>query len=330
MKSTTVSVGRFEGQSSKCGPVLRRAIARWLVPYVATIEPNWAEVEITFSRESGEVEAAWVNGPVHGTSTFSQEVLSLLPKTLLTGLWYLRVTNRGHRVELLVDRTVVHFENCEDGYVSQVEGEAFVVTYHQHFGEEGEVRTDPYTRAQLEDEFEWEGYRGQAVSVSYWPFGTEGEKTLPEQLAVAKQHHEACRRQAAELARRVAEAKAGPRTFAVVEPRPESADPAEWPEGAVERVVFELSAFPDVVFPSELPYTCFYGADGWPLITPEGVKPKLDPRMQAVFKAYPWTSRPEEWRPGTWVRFASSYDKHYYRSLETGLIRGLLPLLPTP
>lgn len=111
----------------------------------------------------------------------------------------------------------------------------------------------------------------------------------------------------------------GPR----VESRPQG-EGAEWPEGAVERVTFTLQAFPDAAFPECLPFTEFFGSDGWPLRVPEEVKGKLDPRMQAEFRRYPWTYRPEEWQPRNWVKFAHSYEDFLYRQAEGGVARTVL------
>lgn len=108
-----------------------------------------------------------------------------------------------------------------------------------------------------------------------------------------------------------------------VETRPKQAGP-EWPEGAVERVTFTREAFPDAAFPECLPFTEFFGQDGWPLRVPEEAKSELDVRMQAEFRREPWTSRPEEWRLRTYVRFACSYDEFLYRQAEAGVVRTLV------
>ena len=116
-----------------------------------------------------------------------------------------------------------------------------------------------------------------------------------------------------------------------VESRPEEAGP-EWPEGAVERVTFTLEAFPDAAFPECLPFTEFFGRDGWPLSVPEEVKSKLDLRMQAELRRYPWTYRPEAWKARNWVKFARSYEAFLYREAEGGVLRGLSSsdVLPEP
>lgn len=108
-----------------------------------------------------------------------------------------------------------------------------------------------------------------------------------------------------------------------VETRPEQAGP-EWPEGAVERVTFTREAFPDDAFPECLPFTEFFGRDGWPLRVPAEVKGQLDLRMQAEFRRQPWTSRPEAWQARTYLRFACSYDEFLYRQAEAGVVRGLV------
>lgn len=107
-----------------------------------------------------------------------------------------------------------------------------------------------------------------------------------------------------------------------VETRPTEATP-EWPNGAVERVTFTLEAFPDAAFPECLPYTEYFGADGWPLHTPDSVKPRLDPRMQAPLRKHPWTCRPEDWREHDWIRFASSYEAFQCHEMESVVVRDL-------
>lgn len=94
-----------------------------------------------------------------------------------------------------------------------------------------------------------------------------------------------------------------------VEARSEHAGPDEWPDGAVERVVFTLGEVPTYPYPDELPYTEFFGADGWPLHTPEKVKPRLDTRVQAELRRWPWTIRPQEWNERSWLLAASDYER---------------------
>ena len=109
-----------------------------------------------------------------------------------------------------------------------------------------------------------------------------------------------------------------------VERRPEHANPAEWPEGAVERVTFTREAFPNDAFPECLPFTEHFGADGWPLGTPDNVKSQLDQRMQAEFRREPWTYRPESWvEEGAWLRFASSYEDFLRREAESAIVQRL-------
>lgn len=120
-------------------------------------------------------------------------------------------------------------------------------------------------------------------------------------------------------------------TGPVVERRPEHADPAEWPEGAVERVVFTPAAFPAYPYPGELPYTEHFGADGWPLHTPERVKAELDPRMQTELRRWPWTTRPAEWNEACWRRSASDYDRFMRWNAQADLLHtSLAAMLPEP
>ncbi len=119
-------------------------------------------------------------------------------------------------------------------------------------------------------------------------------------------------------------------TGPTVETRPENADPTVWPEGAVERVVFTSEALPKYPYPHELPYTEHFGADGWPLHTPASVKPRLDPRMQAELRRWPWTVRPEQWNVRSWLMAGSDYDRFMRWNAQAGLIRSVLPALPAP
>ena len=114
----------------------------------------------------------------------------------------------------------------------------------------------------------------------------------------------------------------------VVESRPENADPAQWPNGAAERVVFTPEAFPNYPYPDELPYVEFFGEDGWPLHTPHSVKPHLDLRMQAELRRWPWTTRPEEWNESCWLAEASDYDRFMRWNAQAGLARATLSVLP--
>jgi len=120
----------------------------------------------------------------------------------------------------------------------------------------------------------------------------------------------------------------GPR----VETRPENAS-AEWPEGAVERVMFTREAFEgraSRLTLESLPFTEYFGADGWPLRTPELVKPRLDLRMKAELHRFPWTCWPETWDEARWLREATDYDWLMRLVEESKLFAALEPVLPAP
>jgi hypothetical protein len=118
-----------------------------------------------------------------------------------------------------------------------------------------------------------------------------------------------------------------------VESRPTGAGP-EWLDGAVERIVFRPEDFPRAGnhVRDALPYTEYYGPDGWPIHCPERVKPKLDQRMKAEFHRFPWTCRPERWSDACWLGAASNYDDFERWNRQAGVIRGPLRSagLPVP
>lgn len=180
----------LEGRFVSCSESLSKALSERVVPYVSTIEPNWAKVVLTLSEESGEVEKAWVNGPLQGDTSLKDVVLDLVPKEVLQSehmrqVWFV---NPDHRVELLVGRAVIDFENCQEGYVSRAEGDTFEVTYLTG-SEESIGQVETYTRERLEDELTWwDTMAGQAVGVTYAPFLTKDgtQAPLPPEQLVAR------------------------------------------------------------------------------------------------------------------------------------------------
>ena len=117
----------------------------------------------------------------------------------------------------------------------------------------------------------------------------------------------------------------GPR----VETRPKDADSAEWPEGATERVTFRREDFQDSAFPHRLPQTLYFGADGWPTITPERLKPKLDVRCQAELHRYPWVARPEKWDEHSWLTAFKSFERFVRLRAQAGFIHRIAGSLPS-
>ncbi len=115
----------------------------------------------------------------------------------------------------------------------------------------------------------------------------------------------------------------GPR----VEARPENADPLEWPAGSVERVTFQQADFKEFPCATRLPQTLHFGADGWPLLTPEQVKSRLDLRCQAELRRYPWVARPEMWDEGDWVRSFSNPGLLARLRRQAQIAHRLAPLL---
>lgn len=113
-----------------------------------------------------------------------------------------------------------------------------------------------------------------------------------------------------------------------VESRPENADPGEWPEGAVERVTFRRADFQEFPCANRLPQTLHFGADGWPLLTPEQVKPKLDPRCQAELRRFPWVSRPEFWDADDWATSFGNVARLARLRAQFGIVRRVSRHLP--
>ena len=87
-----------------------------------------------------------------------------------------------------------------------------------------------------------------------------------------------------------------------------TANSAEWPAGAVERVAFTANDFPEVAdrYPGQLSYVLYFDADGWPVQCPPEVRPMLDPNMKVEFRRYPWTFRLRFRGPNDWIDFAGS------------------------
>lgn len=94
---------------------------------------------------------------------------------------------------------------------------------------------------------------------------------------------------------------------------------ADWPEGAVERVVFQAVNFPHAL--GHLPLVQYFGDDGWPLSTPQDIKPRLDPRMCEEFHRHPW--HVSTWRLRTWLFEASDYDAFQRRNMQATAIEAL-------
>jgi hypothetical protein len=116
-----------------------------------------------------------------------------------------------------------------------------------------------------------------------------------------------------------------------VEPRPEEASEG-WPEKAVERAIFCSENFPKATarVRSRLPKVVYFGADGWPIYTPERVKSALDPRMKVELHRFPWSA--DLWTERDWRVNASDYDRFNRWVKQSQIISGLLSsrLLPSP
>ena len=106
---------------------------------------------------------------------------------------------------------------------------------------------------------------------------------------------------------------------------------SEWPIGAVERVVFRPQDFPGIApeLRAALPSVEYFGADGWPLHTPEAVKAVLDHRMRAELHRFPW--RTCEWGERDWKREGRSFDTFTRLNRQASLITKFLasPLAPS-
>jgi hypothetical protein len=73
----------------------------------------------------------------------------------------------------------------------------------------------------------------------------------------------------------------------------------------------------------------YFGADGWPVHTPEGVKAVLDHRMRAEIHRFPWNTA--EWDDRTWRNEASDFDTFQRLNRQASIIRRILasPLAPS-
>lgn len=110
-----------------------------------------------------------------------------------------------------------------------------------------------------------------------------------------------------------------------VERRPENADPADWPEGSVERVLFRPEDFPKRS--KGLPAYAHFGADGWPLLAPERFKHRFDPAVKAELHRDPFL----RWSDSDWLLMCQSHERFVRMSYMLGtIVPDLLRVLPDP
>lgn len=105
-----------------------------------------------------------------------------------------------------------------------------------------------------------------------------------------------------------------------VEKRSADAGP-EWPADAVERVTFTREAWAHEGYPERLPQTLYFGADGWPLMIPSHLKPRLDPRCKAELYRWPWLVRPEQWSDRSLLSAFRDFDRLMRWKVMSTLVR---------
>lgn len=111
----------------------------------------------------------------------------------------------------------------------------------------------------------------------------------------------------------------------VVEQRPADADPAEWPDDSIERVLFRPEDFPKRA--KGLPAYGHFGADGWPLLAPARFKHRFDPAMKAELHRDPFM----RWDDGDWLLMCEKHERYLRMTYMLGaLVPDLLKVVPSP
>lgn len=185
---------------------IRKAILASLLVHLEEIDPNWHCLTIEFdhsiwvTREElgvrNRIEAnykplrAVVNGPLKGDVDITDKVGEEFVERELIGLLVASsildtdsevnamIYNKNHRIEIIPERTLVHFENCETGIVRRLVDSDFVVERGLDYG----PHSERYSLERLKSEMELDGMFCQAVDVEYAPLlpSLPLPKELPE------------------------------------------------------------------------------------------------------------------------------------------------------
>lgn len=198
---------------------LRAALLALAKPHIESIDPNWVAFSVAFVENSSFVERdpddaapdrridldfklrAHFNGPERGSVDITEAIEQLVPEPLLAllrvadaylaGQSSFSFRNDKHVVRIIPGRTLVDFENCEDGYVRTGDETGFEVEVLGGLGglSPGTGDVYAYTLDQFKKELAEDGMRGQACAVSYLPL-LDGIET-PAQLLAAYQKQSA-------------------------------------------------------------------------------------------------------------------------------------------
>lgn len=97
-------------------------ILRAVLPHLESIDPNWVGVFSSFERGKFEV---WVNGPKQGDVSLNELVERSVSAEVLERSHGANVFhfNRQHRLELVIGRTVLHYESGDTGWLVEVNGD---------------------------------------------------------------------------------------------------------------------------------------------------------------------------------------------------------------
>jgi len=172
-----------------------RDLLEKLAPHLDALDPNWCEATLRYKKEAPRHENyvegvviddtltadnffAVMNGPKNGDIDITALALECLGQALTinalrTNEGRRAVPNPHHRIELIGGMTMVSFENCEDGYVTNVNHvrQCFDIVVFSGLGVKNSepFRTERYRFGQIENEMTWESEAGEAVGVSYFP-----------------------------------------------------------------------------------------------------------------------------------------------------------------
>lgn len=172
---------------------IKKAILACLLVHLEAVDSNWHSLTIEFDHsiwttrlelaERNRIEVdykplrAVVNGPLKGDVDITdklgeefvaRELIGLLVASSVvhTNTWVdAKIYNKDHRIEIIPERTLVNFENCETGIVRRLVGSDFVVERGLDYG----PHSERYSLERLEAEMELDDMCCQAVDVEYAP-----------------------------------------------------------------------------------------------------------------------------------------------------------------
>lgn len=174
----------FYARQTELALNLKEQIYCELKDLASSIDPNWLYIEIRIDTPSGYARKkpyfseAVVNGPRAGNVSFLSQIECIMNSALRScAAWLakhynfgstIKINNPQHVIELISDRTLIQFENTEQGLVTEVDssGQYFVMRRQYHWTKQ-EYLPEPYTLERLQAELEMTGYCGQAVYYVY-------------------------------------------------------------------------------------------------------------------------------------------------------------------